>query len=228
MPFYDRLDITIPWIFYNVPHSNPGGPDTVFTDRFWDDKENWFPPGVGVVPFSLKPYFGPIPPATVGPVIGTVDQWQNGFSYSDYIASGGSPLTPCITLNPGAQKPKMRATELVTVDTATRCIQLVTGCPGELVPCQLSYIVKVGIVTVQQGKLIYQRSLQEWTTAGQTPPDPGPHLIVVRAQPVATTVLLDGGSTQLLALACGPFSLQARGLTGPIPSRPVITITYPT
>jgi hypothetical protein len=81
-PFYDRLDVEIPFLFYAVPDSAPAGPDTVFTDRFWDDREHYFPPGVGVVPGSTRPYFGPLPPQRAGAIEGTPDQWVNGFSYA--------------------------------------------------------------------------------------------------------------------------------------------------
>jgi hypothetical protein len=94
MPFANRLDVKIPWLFYQVPSTFPGNIDTVFCDRFWDDKEHWIPDGVGVVPHTLKPYFGKIPPAVLGPLYGTADQWLNGLNYETWIA-GGYASTPC-------------------------------------------------------------------------------------------------------------------------------------
>ncbi len=94
MPFADRLDIQIPWLFYAVPATNPGGIDTVFTDRFWDFRENWLPPGVGVVPGSMKIYEGAIPSGQLGPIYGTPDQWINGLDY-DVWQAGGYAGTPC-------------------------------------------------------------------------------------------------------------------------------------
>lgn len=95
-PFWDRLDITIPFIFYAVPDTNPDGPPTVFTDRFWDDRDHFYPDGVGVVPGSQKPYFGPVPPVTVGPLVGDLNSWIAGVSYADWTGGliGSSPCWP--------------------------------------------------------------------------------------------------------------------------------------
>jgi hypothetical protein len=97
-PFFDRPDIEIPVVWYAVPWSNGVGPVTTFPDRFYDAREHWLPPGVGTVPGSLRPYFGALPPQDLGPLIGTPDQWVNGLGYADYLASGGSPATPCWTI----------------------------------------------------------------------------------------------------------------------------------
>jgi hypothetical protein len=95
-PFRDRLDITFPWVFYEVPASNPDGPLTFLTDRFWDFKDHWVPPGVGVVPGTLRKYFGPLPPPTVKPLVGTAAEWANGLLYSKWIAGGYSNPNGCI------------------------------------------------------------------------------------------------------------------------------------
>jgi hypothetical protein len=97
-PFKDDLSKTVPYLFYRVPSTNPDGPVTVFTDRFWDDIEHWLPPGVGVVPKSAKVYLGPIPPPTVGPLSGTLDEWQNGLLYSEYIANHYHNPNGCATV----------------------------------------------------------------------------------------------------------------------------------
>jgi len=87
-PFHDRPDVEVPWIFYRTAPSAPDGPPTVFTDRFWDDRERFIPPGVGVVPGSLKPYWGPLPPTTVRPLVGSPVEWVEGLSYERWIANG--------------------------------------------------------------------------------------------------------------------------------------------
>lgn len=99
MPFSDRLDVQIPWLFYAVSNNVPSGPATVFTDRFFDDRENWIPPGVGVVPHSLRPYFGPIPPLNtpLTPVVGSPDEWLHGLNYDAWVA-GAYNSTPCVPL----------------------------------------------------------------------------------------------------------------------------------
>jgi len=104
-PFYNRLDVELPFLFYSVPLDNPAGPTTVFTDRFWDDREHWLPPSVGVVPNSMRPYWGPIPGPQVGPLQGDPNQWIAGFNYDDWIAGrlGGT----CIPLQMPTVKVKI-------------------------------------------------------------------------------------------------------------------------
>lgn len=97
-PFYDRLDIEIPYIWYPIPEDAPGGPVTVFTDRWNDDKEHFWPFGVGVVPNSQKPYWGPLPSPALGPLVGDPSHWEFGFSYAAYLA-GKYPVGPrCVTV----------------------------------------------------------------------------------------------------------------------------------
>jgi hypothetical protein len=81
-PFFDRPDVEVPFLFYKVPWTNPADLLTVFPDRFWDDRENYYPPGIGVVPNSLTPYFGPLPSPDVGPLVGDPAWWVQGLSYS--------------------------------------------------------------------------------------------------------------------------------------------------
>ncbi len=97
-PFYDRPDITSPWLFYPAAHPYVPGPVTIFTDRFWDNLDHWVPNGPGTVPGSERPWFGPVPPAVLGPLVGSPGDWLNGLSYAQYLADGGSPLTPCAEL----------------------------------------------------------------------------------------------------------------------------------
>jgi hypothetical protein len=92
-PFPKRLDVTIPFLFYAVPDDAPEGPATVFTDRFWDDREHYVSPGVGLVYRSLEPYWGPLPPAGLGTLEGTPDQWENGIDYDAWRAGAFSGAT---------------------------------------------------------------------------------------------------------------------------------------
>jgi hypothetical protein len=114
-PFHDRLDIVVPYIWYPVPLTAPEGPVTVFTDRWYDDREHWVPPGVGVVPFSQKPYFGPVPDGTVLPLQGTPDQWVNGFSYADYLAGKYPVGTRCLTIRQKITVVRIREAQAVLI-----------------------------------------------------------------------------------------------------------------
>lgn len=119
-PFFDRLDFTVPWLFYPANPSMVAGPDTVFFDPFWEDRDHYAPPGVGVVPNSVRPYFGVVPPAKLGPVVGTADQWVNGVSFAD-LAGGLLPNYPCWQLGPSIPavraRQKQRLTALPLVPT---------------------------------------------------------------------------------------------------------------
>lgn len=94
-PFFDRPDIQIPVIWYPAATPLTPGPPTIFTDRFYDFREHWLPLGPGTVPGSLQPYFGPLPQSVLGPQVGTSNDFAAGLSYAQYLAAGGSPLTPC-------------------------------------------------------------------------------------------------------------------------------------
>jgi hypothetical protein len=124
MPFADRLDVQVDWLFYTVPFSNDGGIDTVFSDHFYDWKENWLPPGVGVVPGTITPYFGLIPPSTLGPIYGTPEQWLEGLDYDTWQA-GGYAGTPCAQLGqPCGSCPSTYIPDTVTLtitDTGGGC-----------------------------------------------------------------------------------------------------------
>jgi hypothetical protein len=98
-PFKDDLTKTIPWLFY-ATNTNVSGPTTVFTDRFWDEREHWQSPSVGLVYGSTKPYFGPLPPATLQPLQGTADEWLNGVLYSVYSRGGYSNPNGCAPTKP--------------------------------------------------------------------------------------------------------------------------------
>jgi microcystin-dependent protein len=104
-PFFDRPDIQLPFIWYAVPATNPTGPATVFGDRFWETRENFYPLSPSTVPGSLSVYRGPVPDGTLSDLVGSADDWVNGLSYATYLAGGypGIPLcvplaTPCPNL----------------------------------------------------------------------------------------------------------------------------------
>jgi hypothetical protein len=133
-PFYDRPDIEIPYLFYRVPNTNPGDLLTVFTDRFWDEREHWFTSGVGVVYGSTKPYFGPLPNGDVTPLVADPSWFANGLSYAQWV-SGGYPDDQCTPIyQPGDYAyPRIRQEEsfdVFTLDPNPRLFQsqmLTTG-----------------------------------------------------------------------------------------------------
>lgn len=97
-PFWDRLDIQIPYIWYAVPWTNPAGPTNVFTDRFWDQRDHWWNSGVGVVPNTQRPYFGKVPSGEITPLIGSRAQWVDGISHADFIAGRIPPGPLCVQI----------------------------------------------------------------------------------------------------------------------------------
>jgi hypothetical protein len=100
------------WLFYQVPEENGYGPATIFTDRFWDDRENWVPDGPGVVPHSAKPYFGPVPGPELSDVGGSPDLWANGLSYATYLAGGYADPGRCVVL-PAVRQLQLRELQSV-------------------------------------------------------------------------------------------------------------------
>jgi hypothetical protein len=93
-PFRDS-DVEIDVIFYQVPASNPSCYPTVFTDRFWDDKDRWLNLGVGTVSRSMRPLLQRPLFIPNGPIVGTPDQFINGLSYEAWLA-GAYPAGQCI------------------------------------------------------------------------------------------------------------------------------------
>jgi hypothetical protein len=98
-PFYDAPDVGIPIVWYEVPDDAPAVPPTVFTDRNWDRMEGFERTGVGTAVSSMRPYFGPRPTYTLGPLSGTDDQWLNGCSHAVYLAGGYSNAEPCAPIS---------------------------------------------------------------------------------------------------------------------------------
>lgn len=95
-PFFDS-DVQIPVIFYPAAKGAKGGLVTVFTDRFWDDRENWAPDGVGTVPKSLKVAPGITVTPGPGNPIGKPEWFTQGLSYSTWVAGGYGPGAPMCT-----------------------------------------------------------------------------------------------------------------------------------
>jgi hypothetical protein len=120
MPFASRPDVKIDWLFYAVPIDRTEAINTVVTDRFFDDREHWFPPSVGVVPFSLRPYFGPVPPINtpLSQQWGTAAEWLNGLDYQTWI-EGGYSQTPCWDIYPNPFKGKAKGASTVSSWSAT-------------------------------------------------------------------------------------------------------------
>jgi hypothetical protein len=169
-PFKDDLSKTVLWLFYKVPQTNPDGPATVFTDRFWDDREHWIPPGVGVVPFSMKPYFGNIPPPNVGVLSGTPDEWINGLLYSKYVAGGYTNPNGCVVVRPVVKITRLKQAErifigrhrAIALNQAQTVIVGHVGPPATLHQSQQLY----ALATVPQGL----RQTQQLTLVGRSLP----------------------------------------------------------
>jgi hypothetical protein len=90
----------VPYLLYAVPWTNPVGPHTIFTDRFWDWREHWEPLGPGTVPYSPHIWEGARPPVNPRAVLGTPDQWEHGIDYDQYIkgAYPGSSWPACFPI----------------------------------------------------------------------------------------------------------------------------------
>jgi microcystin-dependent protein len=99
-PFFDRPDVLIDFIWYSVPVDNPVGPATVFNDRFWEERDGFYPLGPSTVPGSLKVYRGPVFGPEVTPLIGSPDDWLTGLSYDVWQAGGYSAFARCIPVAP--------------------------------------------------------------------------------------------------------------------------------
>jgi hypothetical protein len=80
-------------LFYATDSVQPLPFPTVFTDRFWDERENWHRTGPGTVLHSLKTLdFDPGHPGVTAPV-GDPDWFVNGLDFDRYQAGGYTPAT---------------------------------------------------------------------------------------------------------------------------------------
>lgn len=85
--FKDRLDVTIPVLFYPVPASRGGVPSTPFTNRQWDWKrEPVDGTGIGPIWSTAVNYFGPVPEGALSPLAGTPAMWLHGLEYERWLA----------------------------------------------------------------------------------------------------------------------------------------------
>jgi hypothetical protein len=119
-PFKDNPTFGLPVVFYAVPATNPDGPASPFVDRFWDNRENWFPNGVGMDPTSFKVYLGPLPGPAVAPLVGTADQWANGLSYATWLAGGYSNPNGSVTIATQFARARLASVESILFDTRVR------------------------------------------------------------------------------------------------------------
>jgi hypothetical protein len=94
-PFPARPDVHIEVMFYRVGWKNPPCPPSVFVDRFWDEREGFRTTTIGLVPGSMRPYFGAIPDDGFGPIVGIPDQYANGLDYDTWHAGGYTDPVPC-------------------------------------------------------------------------------------------------------------------------------------
>jgi len=94
-------------IFYAVPETNPLGPPTVFTDRWWDYKEGFLRSGVGT-DNKWRVYTGPLPNIPVKAYEGQDSWWTNGLSYAAFLAGDYHNTGPCITIPPTEVAPTLQ------------------------------------------------------------------------------------------------------------------------
>lgn len=100
-PFRDDPTREVDYVWYAVDEHAEAFPyPLVFTDRFWDARERWVNPGVGTVVGSMRVYTGGLAVPPPGPILGTAEQWSQGFLYSDYVA-GRLPDGRCIPVVEG-------------------------------------------------------------------------------------------------------------------------------
>lgn len=89
-PFPTRPAIEMDYLFYAVPWTNPGLLETCFTDRFWDHREHWIPPGIGTVPGSERRWSGAIPGPEVSELSDGPAVFTEGVDYDRWISGGYS------------------------------------------------------------------------------------------------------------------------------------------
>lgn len=222
-PFYDRPDIQIPIVWYQVPRGTEMGPPSFISDNWWDDRERFWPIGVGMVYRSMKPYFGPLPLYRAGqPLIGSPSDWSIGLSYADYLKSGGSPSTPCVNVSPIAGKVKIRQGQLFSLTTVGGCRAYVPACPGEQVPCQLDWRITSHNILVDNGSATYSRSTRSWSGTGSST------TVTLRivATGFAVTAVPYPGAFSVASIRCSPLVVTATD-PQPLPFGSVLTFVYP-
>ena len=212
-PSFDRPDITIPVVWYPAANPLTPGPVSIFVDRFYDHIDHWVPNGPGTVPGSLVPYFGPAPPSVLGPLIGSPGDWLNGLSHAQYLADGGSPLTPCWPLGQGETVAMTRQAQRLSLNVLGNCDVWTPACGSTRVPCILAFNVKQGPTggfTVVAGTMGWIPSAGKWSTAG-----PGGSITVGTGPvtftpgPTDYTGAIPGQTYSPGLQTCSPFNWQA-------------------
>lgn len=121
--FRDRPDITIPYLFYSVPDTSPGGLPTVVYPNWWDNMhgDHW-DPEIGVVFETIRPYFGPVPSPGSVPLEGPA-AFVNGYLHSDYLA-GRIPVGFCFPVVKAEKTNLRQAQDIREAGTLERALLL--------------------------------------------------------------------------------------------------------
>ncbi len=209
-PFHDRPDIKRTIVWYAVPQGTPPAPPSFVFPNWNDDRDNFYPINIGNVPHTMKPYFGPVPAPGLSDQVGTDDQFLNGLSYADYLASGGSPATPCQVLPLGAPKVKAASRTAVGLTIATGCRQQGSPCPGLLIPCAITALVKVGSTTRYAGPMTFTRAGNVWrSNTFSYPPHGTVRLQLADAGGGNWSVVIGLSTCTVSSASCAPFLVQA-------------------
>jgi hypothetical protein len=222
-PFFDRPDIQVPIIWYAVPPTREVGPPSFICDNWWDDREHFYPIGVGMVPNSMKPYFGPLPNQALGPLVGSAAEYFDGLSYAQYLSTGGSPSTPCFHVPLAGPRVKVRQGQAVEVDSIGGCRAYAGPCPLLNIPCQLDWELRIHDVFIDGGSADFDRATSKWSGTGST--------FSVSLGYLGTNWVVHG-SFQVPPLTnvshtCRPvFEVVAAGPGGPLTAK-VVTFAYP-
>ena len=97
-PFFNS-NTEIPVVFYSVSEGNQSCHPTVFTDRFWDDRDGWTNIGVGTVSNSLTVLPGKQPTMPSGTPIGDPEWFVNGLDYEQWLSGGYPNAAHCCPLD---------------------------------------------------------------------------------------------------------------------------------
>jgi hypothetical protein len=209
-PFFDRPDIKRTIVWYSVPQGTPPGPPSFVFPNWNDDRDNFYPIGVGNVPHTMKPYFGPVPAPGLTAQVGTDDQFFHGLSYADYVAGGGSPATPCQVLPLGAPKVKAASRTTVSLTTVTGCRQQGTPCPGLLIPCVVRCRFSRLLTVYYNGPATWFPGIPGWITTPFTTPMFGTQRCLLQDGGAGAWAVFIGNFRMVpQSSTCSPFDVQA-------------------